>query len=208
MTVHEMKSKDGNVYTILTSVSEMGHSAYPESAQRMWAFFRQFSRNSDGSLSVNPLPLASDVPSNAWYADAVRHVLDNGMMTANGTFSPNASLTAKDLAQALYIRAGSPMEGFAAWAKAAGIPTGSSAVTRDELAKAIRACAVYKGKPGTAPAASSSFQDGTTASQDVLWAASNGIFFGKNGGLLDASAQATRAEGAQALTRLSIFLMQ
>ena len=88
MTIHEMKSRDGNVYTILTSVSEMGHSAYPESAQRMWAFFQQFSRNSDGSLAVNPLPLASDVSANAWYADAVRHVLDNGMMTTSGTFSP------------------------------------------------------------------------------------------------------------------------
>ena len=148
MTIHEMKSRDGNVYTILTSVSEMGHSAYPDSAQRMWAFFRQFSRNSDGSLAVNPLPLASDVSANAWYADAVRHVLDNGMMTVNGTFSPNAPLTAGDLAQALYIRAGSPTEGFASWTKAAGIPTGSAAVTRDELAKAIRACAASRARPG------------------------------------------------------------
>ena len=208
MTIHEMKSKDGNVYTILTSVSEMGHSAYPDSAQRMWAFFRQFSRNSDGSLAANPLPLVSDVSANAWYADAVRHVLDNGMMTANGTFSPNAPLTAGDLAQALYIRAGSPTEGVASWTKAAGIPTGSAAVTRDELAKAIRACAAYKGKAGADPADAGQFQDGDIASQDALWAASNGIFSGKKEGRLDASAQATRAEGAQALTRLSIFLAQ
>ena len=208
MTIHEMKSRDGNVYTILTSVSEMGHSAYPDSAQRMWAFFRQFSRNSDGSLAANPLPLVSDVSANAWYADAVRHVLDNGMMTVNGTFSPNAPLTAGDLAQALYIRAGSPTEGFASWTKAAGIPTGSAAVTRDELAKAIRACAAYKGKAGADPADAGRFQDGDIASQDALWAASNGIFSGKKEGRLDASAQATRAEGAQALTRLSIFLAQ
>lgn len=206
MTIHELKSADGNVYTILTSVSEMGHSAYPDSAQRMWAFFRQFSRNSDGSLNVNPLPLAADVPSDSWYAGAVRHVLDNGMMDANGAFSPSAPLTAGDLAQALYIRAGSPAEGFDAWTQANGIPTGSAAVTRDELAKAIRACAACKGKTGAAPAAPGGFQDGASASQDALWAVSNGIFSGKNGGRLDASAQATRAEGAQALTQLSLFL--
>lgn len=109
------------------------------------------------------------------------------------------------MAQALYIRAGSPTEGFASWTKAAGIPTGSAAVTRDELAKAIRACAAYKGKAGADPADAGQFQDGDIASQDALWA---GIFSGKKEGRLDASAQATRAEGAQALTRLSIFLAQ
>lgn len=112
------------------------------------------------------------------------------------------------MAQALYIRAGSPTEGFASWTKAAGIPTGSAAVTRDELAKAIRACAAYKGKAGADPADAGRFQDGDIASQDALWAASNGILSGKKEGRLDASAQATRAEGAQALTRLSIFLAQ
>ena len=68
--------------------------------------------------------------------------------------------------------------------------------------------AAYKDKPGANPADASRFQDGDTASQDVLWAASNGIFSGKDEGRLDASARATRAEGAQALTRLSIFLAQ
>lgn len=52
----------------------------------------------------------SDVAADAWYADAVAYVRDNGLMsgTGNNTFSPNASTSRAMLAMVLYRLAGSP----------------------------------------------------------------------------------------------------
>lgn len=52
----------------------------------------------------------SDVPANAWYAEAVEYVRDNGLMsgTSSTTFSPNGTMTRAMLATTLYREAGSP----------------------------------------------------------------------------------------------------
>ena len=71
------------------------------------------------------------------------------------------------------------------------------------LSSTWRTASAYQAFADTSEARGRGFtaRDGDIASQDALWAASNGIFSGKKEGRLDASAQATRAEGAQALTR-------
>ena len=52
----------------------------------------------------------SDVAANAWYADSVAYVRDNGLMggTSTTTFSPNAAITRGQIAAILYRASGSP----------------------------------------------------------------------------------------------------
>ena len=52
----------------------------------------------------------ADVAANAWYADAVEYVRDNGLMsgTSTTTFSPDGTMTRAMLATTLYREAGSP----------------------------------------------------------------------------------------------------
>ena len=52
----------------------------------------------------------SDVAADAWYAEAVDYVQDNGLMsgTSATTFSPNGAMTRAMLATTLYREAGSP----------------------------------------------------------------------------------------------------
>ena len=52
----------------------------------------------------------SDVTADAWYADAVEYVRDNGLMSGASTtaFSPNTTMTRAMLATVLYRLAGSP----------------------------------------------------------------------------------------------------
>ena len=102
----------------------------------------------------------SDVSSSAWYAEAVKYVSDNGLMTgvSNDSFAPNNVLTRAMVVQTLYAMADKPMvgssEGFAdvsssdwfakavTWASANGIVSGYSStqfapndpLTREQLA--------------------------------------------------------------------------
>ena len=100
-------------------------------------------------MLVTALPTAlaaggifSDVPSGAWYEDAVTYVHDRGIMngTSATTFSPERSMTRAMLTVVLYRAAGSPAvsgqaafsdlvpgayyESAVAWASANGIVTG------------------------------------------------------------------------------------
>lgn len=50
-TIHELQSEDGIVYTVLSAISDMGHSTYPTAAEHLWAFMSQFARNEDGSIA-------------------------------------------------------------------------------------------------------------------------------------------------------------
>ena len=52
----------------------------------------------------------ADVAVDAWYAEAVEYVRDNGLMsgTSATTFSPNDTMTRSMLATTLYREAGSP----------------------------------------------------------------------------------------------------
>ena len=56
-------------------------------------------------------PSFSDVPDDAWYADAVRYVSEKGLMTGTGAskFSPNAELSRAQLVTILWRIAGEPV---------------------------------------------------------------------------------------------------
>ena len=166
----------------------------------------------------------SDVSANAWYADAVEYVKDNGIMngTSATTFSPESSMTRAMLVTVLYRASGSPaVTGSAnftdvssnayytdavAWASANGIVTGygngrfgsNDPVNRAQIAAILWR---YAGSPNAE--SSQDFADENTiptyASTAVDWARENGVVNGKEGNRFDPQGNATRAQVATIL---------
>ena len=166
----------------------------------------------------------SDVSANAWYADAVEYVKDNGIMngTSATTFSPESSMTRAMLVTVLYRASGSPaVTGSAnftdvssnayytdavAWASANGIVTGygngrfgsNDPVNRAQIAAILWR---YAGSPNAE--SSQDFADENTiptyASTAVDWARANGVVNGKEGNRFDPQGNATRAQVATIL---------
>ena len=166
----------------------------------------------------------SDVSANAWYADAVEYVRDNGIMngTSATSFSPESSMTRAMLVTVLYRASGSPaVTGSAnftdvssnayytdavAWASANGIVTGygngrfgsNDPVNRAQIAAILWR---YAGSPNAE--SSQDFADENTiptyASTAVDWARANGVVNGKEGNRFDPQGNATRAQVATIL---------
>ena len=166
----------------------------------------------------------SDVSANAWYADAVEYVSDNGIMngTSATTFSPESSMTRAMLVTVLYRASGSPaVTGSAnftdvssnayytdavAWASANGIVTGygngrfgsNDPVNRAQIAAILWR---YAGSPNAE--SGQDFADENTiptyASTAVDWARANGVVNGKEGNRFDPQGNATRAQVATIL---------
>ena len=172
----------------------------------------------------------ADVPSGAWYAEAVKYVTGQGLMngTSANTFSPVLSMSRSMLVTVLYRLAGEPDAGecsftdvadgswytdAVAWAAANGIVTGTTettfapdtAITRESLAVILYRYAAMKeqaqGKAGDLTA----FADGASVSDwavdAMAWAVGQGILTGKSGNTLDPQGTATRAEVATILMR-------
>ena len=166
----------------------------------------------------------SDVSANAWYADAVEYVRDNGIMngTSATTFSPESSMTRAMLVTVLYRASGSPaVTGSAnftdvssnayytdavAWASANGIVTGygngrfgsNDPVNRAQIATILWR---YAGSP-TAESGQDFADENTIptyASTAVDWARANGVVNGKEGNRFDPQGNATRAQVATIL---------
>ena len=168
----------------------------------------------------------SDVAADAWYADAVSYVRDNGLMNGTGSnaFSPDASTSRAMLAVVLYRLAGSPtvsgndiftdtVEGVwyseaVLWAFQRDVIGGyggglfgtNDPVTREQIATILWR---YTGSPSVS--SSEDFVDKATissyASDAVDWVQANGIMNGKPGNLFDPQGHATRAEIAAILSR-------
>ena len=168
----------------------------------------------------------SDVAADAWYADAVTYVRDNGLMsgTSATTFDPNGTTTRGQIATILYRAAGSPaatggtafpdVSGTAyyaaatRWASANGIVSGypngnfgpNDPITRQQLAAILWR---YAGSPSVSRG--EDFADEGTiasyASTAVDWARDNGIITGKEGNLFDPNGRVTRAQVAVILHR-------
>ena len=166
----------------------------------------------------------SDVAADAWYADSVAYVRDNGLMggTGDNTFSPNASTSRAMLAMVLYRLAGSPsvtgndsytdtVDGAwyaeaVLWASQQGVIGGygdslfgtDDPVTREQIAAILWR---YAGSPmaeqGTDFADESEIA--SYAMNAVDWVRANGIMNGKDGNLFDPKGNATRAEIAAIL---------
>lgn len=168
----------------------------------------------------------SDVPADAWYAEAAVWCRDHGMMsgTSGNTFSPSAVMTRAMLAAVLYRAAGSPaVTGNADfsdvpadayynravnWASANRIISGygsrlfgsNAPVTREQAAAILWR---YDGSPaaerGTDFADESSIA--SYAGQAVDWVRAEGIISGVDGNRFVPRGQATRAQVAVILHR-------
>ena len=168
-----------------------------------------------------------DVDSTAWYYDAVKYVVENGIMSGTGTytFEPNTTLSRGMIAQMLYALEGKPnvsVTGYfndvpvnawfakaAAWAKSKGIITGydngnfgpNDPLTREQLALILYNYAKIKEYSTSAAGNLSQFIDGRSTSawaqEGMTWAVGAGLLSGRDGNMLCATGTATRSEVAQ-----------
>lgn len=151
----------------------------------------------------------SDVPANAWYAEAVAYCQENGWIngTSATTFTPNGTMTRTMVANALYNRAGSPAvtgkdaftdakEGAwysnaVLWASQNDIITGhgnglfgvNDPVTREQLVTILWRLSGSPAAESSIPFAGQN-SISTYALTAVSWAKNSNIINGKNGNLL------------------------
>ena len=172
----------------------------------------------------------TDVPSDAWYAEAVKYVMEQGLMngTSETTFSPMLSMSRSMLVTVLYRLEGEPEAGecpftdvadgtwytdAVAWAAANGIVTGTTEttfapeaeITRESLAVILYRYAEMKEQAQGEKGDLTAFADGASVSDwavdAMAWAVGEGILTGKSGNTLDPQGTATRAEVATILMR-------
>lgn len=166
----------------------------------------------------------SDVATDAWYADAVEYVRDNGLMggTSDTTFAPDTVTSRAMLATILYRAEGSPAVAAAAdfsdvpagayyadaaaWAAENGIISGygnglfgsNDPVTREQIATILWR---YAGSPSSN--AGQDFADegsiSAYAADAVDWARANSIVSGVEGNRFLPQGNATRAQVATIL---------
>ena len=170
----------------------------------------------------------TDVAEGDWYYDAVAYCWENGIMdgTSGTVFAPNMLLNRAMMAQVLYNLAdgtASTVAGFpdvaasawyadaVNWAAANGYVTGydnGSYGPEDNLTREQMAAILYRYAGSPAPAGTlDGFADAASASDyavDALrWAVGEGLLTGKDGGRLDPTGTASRAELAQILARFT-----
>ena len=175
----------------------------------------------------------ADVAADAWYAEAVNYVIENGIMGSTSTdakvFTPDGTVTRATVYQTLYNMEGKPAvteaatftdvagtwyADSAAWAEDTGLTTGDGtgayagdrAVTRAELATIFARYAEVKGLATTAGDLST-YADAADVAEwaaDVMAVAvGSGIMGGKPGDLLDPNGTAVRTELATILLNFS-----
>ena len=169
----------------------------------------------DGETVVTPA--FTDVPANAYYADAVAWAVANGITggTAENTFSPDAPCTRAQVVTFLWRAMGSPEPRSAGtftdvnassyyakavrWALENGITSGTSATTFDPNGVCTRAQVVTflmraldgrsYGSAGFADVAASSYY-----ADAVAWAVANGITDGTGATTFSPDTQCNRAQ--------------
>ena len=159
-----------------------------------------------------------DVPNNAYFYEAVKWAVENGITTGvgNDLFAPEQPCTRAQIVTFLWRAAGSPepkgaassmtdvvsgsyYEKAVAWAIENGITTGTTASTFSPDATCTRAQAVtFLARALNAKAASAAeFSDVPTDSyfaDAVAWAAANGVTEGIGGGLFGSDNDCTRGQ--------------
>ena len=161
------------------------------------------------------VPQMDDVPESAWYAPAVRYVLEKGLFagTSGTQFSPNAPMTRAMLVTVLYRHAGSPAAGDSPfsdvpenrWYSAAvswayqedvvrGVGDGSQfqpegILSREQLATILYRYNLRSSQPLAASDSLTDFPDadtiGSYALQGMQWAVGAGLL---NGALVNGTA--------------------
>ena len=171
----------------------------------------------------------TDVAANAWYADAIQFVYENGLMTGvtTTTFGPNVTTSRAMLATILYRLEGEPRVTAAsftdvesgmyytdavAWASSKGIVTGygdgtflpNKAITREEMAAMLYRYASYKGYDVTGMKDLGGYSDAASVSsyavEALQWATGEGLVTNMDGAL-NPTGSATRAQLATILMR-------
>lgn len=175
----------------------------------------------------------ADVHHGDWFYEAVEYCASRGFMagTENRIFSPNVALSRAMVAQILYAMENKPSGApggkfsdvpdsawFAAavnWCAQAGVVAGmddgtfapDANVTREQLATMLCSYTRFKGKDATATGNIDQFSDvghvSSWAADNVKWAVGHGIMAGKDGNVIDPTGNATRAEMAQMIYRLT-----
>ena len=175
----------------------------------------------------------TDVKSGDWFYEAVKYVYDNKLMdgTSSTTFAPLMTTNRAMIVTILWRQAGSPVVNYAMnfsdvesgvwyteavrWAAAEGIVKGYSdtvfapddTVTREQLATILYRYAGYKEYDVSAKGDLTTFADGSTvstwAADGMTWAVGAQLITGKDGGKLDPTGTATRAEIATILMRFA-----
>ena len=181
-------------------------------------------------LSV-PTMAFSDVPSDAWYAEEVRFVADNGLMGGTGAnrFEPDGTVSRGMLVTIIFrmdgASAGSPKASFldvqegsyyedaVAWAVANGIVSGYSStkfgpndsVTREQFATILYRYASYKGTVSLSNGNLRKYTDSTDISTyaipAMIWANENGLITGTSATTLSPKGTTTRAQTAAIMMR-------
>lgn len=154
----------------------------------------------------------NDVASGSWYADAVKNVVNKGLMAGTGkdTFAPDNQVTRAMMWTVLARLDGKDVSGASTWyAKAMtwatekGVSDGTfpaSSITREQLATMLWRAA---GSP-EAKGALTNFNDAASvsswATQAMTWAVEQGLISGMGDGALNPQGNATRAQLAVILT--------
>ena len=154
----------------------------------------------------------NDVAAGSWYADAVKNVVNKGLMAGTGkdTFAPNNQVTRAMMWTVLARLDGKDVSGASTWyAKAMtwaiekGVSDGTfpgNSITREQLATMLWRAA---GSP-EAKGALTNFNDAASvsswATQAMTWAVEQGLISGMGDGALNPQGNATRAQLAVILT--------
>lgn len=173
----------------------------------------------------------ADVAADAWYADAVQYVYENGMMsgTSETTFSPDLTTTRGMIVTILYrleneptvtgttaftdVAADQYYANAVAWAAQNGIVSGidattfapNNAITREQMAAILYRYAQFKGYDVSAKADLSVYTDAaqvsTYATNAMAWANGAQLITGTSQTTLTPAGNATRAQVATILMR-------
>ncbi len=172
-----------------------------------------------------------DVPTGAYYYDAVAYASQNGLMNgvSADSFAPDATTSRGMIVTILYrledspsaaqadfadVAAGAYYAGAVAWASANGIVTGygdgtfgpDTAITREQLAAILYRYAQYLGLEVSQTADLTGYGDAADisewAQQAFAWAVREGLISGMDDGTLAPQGTATRAQVATILMRL------
>lgn len=154
----------------------------------------------------------NDVAAGSWYADAVKNVVNKGLMAGTGkdTFAPDNQVTRAMMWTVLArlddkdVSGASPWYAKAmTWATEKGVSDGTfpaNSITREQLATMLWRAA---GSP-EAKGALTNFNDAASvsswATQAMTWAVEQGLISGMGDGALNPQGNATRAQLAVILT--------